>query len=68
MRALIIHAGYNTTKPDATGAFIPEAKNYAKWLTAQGWTVERHDFDNRAQKLQRRREVEGRAARKRPAL
>jgi hypothetical protein len=59
MRALLIHAGHNTTKPDATGAFIPEAKNYAKWLTAQGWTVERYPFDNRAQKLQRRREVEG---------
>lgn len=59
MRALIIHAGHNTTKPDATGAFIPEAKAYAKWLASQGWTVECHPFDNRAEKPARRREVEG---------
>lgn len=59
MRALLIHAGHNTTKPDATGAFIPEARNYAKWLTAQGWDVTLRAFDNRAEKPARRREVEG---------
>lgn len=58
MRAIIIHAGHNTTKPDATGAFIPEAKNYSEHLRAQGWHVERYAFDNRAAKVARRAEVE----------
>lgn len=30
MKSLAIHATRNTTKPDATGAFVPEAKAFAK--------------------------------------
>ena len=65
MRALIMHPLHNSgTKRDATGAFIPEARAYAKHLRAMvgdalyEWRIEVHGFDNRAGKLQRRREVE----------
>lgn len=59
MRALIIHAGYNTTKPDATGAFIPEARSYREMLLSLGHEVASSVLDNRAPKPTRRRQVEG---------
>lgn len=62
MRALILHPLHNTgTKRDATGAFIPEARAYAKHLTDAYMDVVGVDvvgFDNRAPKLARRRQVE----------
>lgn len=62
MRALILHPLHNTgTKRDATGAFIPEAKAYAKHLTDAYMDVVGVDvvgFDNRATKPARRRETE----------
>lgn len=47
MHILVMHATTNTTKPDATGAFIPEAINFRKYRESLGDTVEVIGFDNK---------------------
>ncbi len=46
MRILAIHATKDTDKPDATGAFIPQAIHFAKARRAAGDEVESVGFDN----------------------
>ena len=46
MRVLALYASKNTHDVDATGAFIPEAKAFAKSRLARGDTVEVVAFDN----------------------
>jgi hypothetical protein len=46
MKILALYASKNTTKPDATGAFIPQAQVFAKARRAAGDTVTLVPFDN----------------------
>ena len=47
-------------KRDVTGAFLPEARAFTELRAAEGGVfAEMHQFDNRAAKWRRRREVEG---------
>lgn len=46
MKILALYASKNTTKPDATGAFIPQAQVFAKARRAVGDSVALVPFDN----------------------
>lgn len=54
MRALALHATKNTTKPDASGAFVPEAINFARFHACY-----REGFDNLLPDHERREHVHG---------
>lgn len=53
MKALALHATRNTTKPDASGAFIPEAVAYTKFHACH-----REGFDNKLPAADCRKQVE----------
>ena len=53
MNILVLHASENTDKPDATGAFIPEAINFAKHRTSKGDVVQVIPYKNNLPKAKR---------------
>lgn len=57
MKILAIHATRDTDKPDATGAFIPQAVGFAKYRRAAGDVVESIGFDNSLEPASRRTAV-----------
>jgi len=46
MNILVLHASKDSTKPDATGAFIPESINFTKHRESLGDVVQNIGFDN----------------------
>lgn len=53
MNILVLHASLNTDKPDATGAFIPEAINFDKFRTSKGDVVQVIPYNNNLPKTKR---------------